>query len=146
MEGTMYDRLGDLLNETLEAGEVRFIKVEPPSDEHIPGETPADQKRERQETDRAADRLNKPKKKKRTAVIYKKISDETNRAFHVLGLNPTINKEEVKKAYKEKLKAFHPDRYDSNPVMKKIATDKTREVVGAYDTIIAFIDGSTGAV
>ena len=25
---TMYDRLGDLLNETLEAGEIKFVKVE----------------------------------------------------------------------------------------------------------------------
>ena len=41
-----------------------------------------------------------------------------------------------KKVYKEKLKYFHPDKYDKNPVLKKVATNKTRMIVEAYELLM----------
>ncbi|MBP5751503.1 MAG: hypothetical protein J6W60_01410, partial [Treponema sp.] len=38
---TMYDRLGELLNETLEAGEIKFVKVEVEQKPENPQNEPA---------------------------------------------------------------------------------------------------------
>ena len=48
--------------------------------------------------------------------------------------------EDVKKAYKEKIKYYHPDRHTVNAVMQKIATDKTRQVVEAFTLIMKFLE------
>ncbi|MBP5157403.1 MAG: DnaJ domain-containing protein, partial [Treponema sp.] len=72
-------------------------------------------------------------------VIYRRISPELEKAFSLLGLESTTDKDVVKKAYKEKLLSYHPDRYAGKDVMEKVANDKTREVVAAYRLIMDFL-------
>ena len=48
--------------------------------------------------------------------------------------------EDLKKAYKDKLKYYHPDRHADNETLQKIATDKTRQVVEAYNLIVKFLE------
>ena len=72
-------------------------------------------------------------------VIYRRISPELEKAFSLLGLESTADKDAVKKAYKEKLLSYHPDRYAGKDVMEKLANDKTREVVAAYRLIMETI-------
>ena len=80
----------------------------------------------------------------RQAFVYhsavKKITPELARAYRLLGITFSATTEDVKKAYKEKIKYYHPDRHTVNAVMQKIATDKTRQVVEAFTLIMKFLE------
>ncbi len=52
--------------------------------------------------------------------------------YEVLGINEGASDEEIKKAYREQVKKYHPDQYQDNP-LSKLAEDKLREVNEAYD-------------
>ncbi len=158
----MYDRLGELLNETLEAGEIRFIKVDSEgdfktNDENVlkkespkknqesnplksssAGEDSFFYKNESEKTEQAKVKHQKPKISKHY-YIYKTITPEVSNAYRLLDLRTTDSLDDVKKAYKEKLKYFHPDRYEDNAVLKKIATDKTQQIVEAYKLLNEFL-------
>lgn len=133
---TMYDRLGDLLNETLESGEIKFIHIEdkdevpveaaPVKDAHTEEESPSSFKQRKE-----------PAKKKR--IVYRKLTPELERQYRILDITVSATLEEVKKAYKEKIKYYHPDKHEGNLVLKKVATDKTRQVVEAYNAIVKFL-------
>jgi len=55
--------------------------------------------------------------------------------YEVLGLKDGASIEEVKKAYRELVKKYHPDRYMDNP-LSDLAEEKLREINEAYDYII----------
>lgn len=55
--------------------------------------------------------------------------------YEVLGVSPQATDEEVKRAYRELVKKYHPDRYTDNP-LADLAQDKFREVQDAYDVIM----------
>ncbi|NLG88188.1 MAG: DnaJ domain-containing protein [Clostridiaceae bacterium] len=55
--------------------------------------------------------------------------------YEVLGLKEGASIEEVKKAYRELVKKYHPDRYRDNP-LSDLAEEKLREINEAYDYII----------
>lgn len=52
--------------------------------------------------------------------------------YEVLGIKEGSNQDEIKKAYREQVKKYHPDQYNDNP-LKKLAEEKLREVNEAYD-------------
>ncbi len=54
--------------------------------------------------------------------------------YKVLGISPNATDEEVKKAYREMAKKYHPDNYADNP-LADLAQEKMKEVNEAYDTI-----------
>jgi len=137
----MYDRLGDLLNETLKSGAVKFIRID--SDGTIL-EDGADSKNDaskekKAKTETVKNRDARSEQKKSQRIIYKKITPEIERCYRLLDITVSASLEDIKKAYKEKLKYFHPDKHAGNPVLQKIATDKTRQIVEAYKTIVTFI-------
>ena len=55
--------------------------------------------------------------------------------YEVLGLNPNATDEEIKAAYHELVKKYHPDKYQDNP-LAELAGEKLREVNEAYDTLM----------
>lgn len=55
--------------------------------------------------------------------------------YKVLGISPAASDDEVKKAYKELVKKYHPDQYQDNP-LSDVAEEKMAEVNQAYDEII----------
>lgn len=55
--------------------------------------------------------------------------------YEVLGVKPDASQEEIKKAYKELAKKYHPDQYGNNP-LRDLAEDKMRELNEAYDYIM----------
>lgn len=92
----------------------------------------------------ATHRENTATHENRQSFVYhsavKKITPELARAYRLLGITFSATTEDVKKAYKEKIKYYHPDRHTVNAVMQKIATDKTRQVVEAFTLIMKFLE------
>lgn len=137
---TMYDKLGDFLNETLKSGQVKFKKKTKYSEKEIP------HKEKKTEENFSKENVSKNKSKaeqKKQAEPLKnknpplrKITPEVERACRLLDITASANQNDIKKAYKEKLKYFHPDKYDKNPVLKKVATNKTRMIVEAYELLM----------
>ncbi len=54
--------------------------------------------------------------------------------YKVLGVSPSATDDEVKKAYRELAKKYHPDNYADNP-LADLAQEKMKEINEAYDTI-----------
>ena len=55
--------------------------------------------------------------------------------YKVLGVSPNASDDEIKKAYRELAKKYHPDNYVNNP-LKDLADEKMKEVNEAYDKIV----------
>ena len=55
--------------------------------------------------------------------------------YEVLGVPENADEETVKKAYKELVKKYHPDKYVNNP-LADLAAEKMKEVNKAYDMIM----------
>ena len=68
--------------------------------------------------------------------------------YKVLGISPSATDDEVKAAYRELAKKYHPDNYAGSP-LADLANEKMKEVNEAYDTIMqqrknAKTSGQTG--
>lgn len=55
--------------------------------------------------------------------------------YEVLGISPSATDEEVKKAYRELSRKYHPDSYVNNP-LADLAEEKFKQVQQAYDQIM----------
>ena len=58
-----------------------------------------------------------------------------NDPYSVLGVSSSASDEEVKRAYRELVKKYHPDNYSNNP-LADLAEAKMKEVNEAYDAIV----------
>lgn len=56
--------------------------------------------------------------------------------YEVLGVSRNASIEEIKSAYKELARKYHPDSYADNP-LSDLAEEKMKEINEAYDTIIS---------
>ncbi len=101
-----YDKLGDLLNEALEKGELNS--------------SPQNKNNEY-----------KKNKEKNCQFIYKSIQP-----YNIFNITPGICFSEIKKVYRNLLKKYHPDNVKNFPQMQKTATEKTTLIVQAYKEII----------
>ena len=123
----IYEELGKLLNQTLESGQIKFVKVDNPLTE---ANSNADHNKSKEK---------KQSKKSTGPSIYKsfQIDAKLEASLKILGCNINSTDEEIKKAYKEKIKYFHPDNYDNNEIVKNIATKKTAQILEAYEYILS---------
>ena len=64
--------------------------------------------------------------------------------YEVLGVSPNASDDEIKKAYRDLTRKYHPDANVDNP-LADLAEEKFKEVQEAYDTIMhERASGSTG--
>lgn len=54
--------------------------------------------------------------------------------YEVLGVSPNATDDEIKHAYREMAKKYHPDNYSDNP-LSDLAEEKMKEINAAYDEI-----------
>ena len=64
--------------------------------------------------------------------------------YEVLGVSRTASEEEIKKAYRELARKYHPDNYVNNP-LADLASERMKEVNEAYDAILKEREGRGGA-
>ena len=57
-----------------------------------------------------------------------------NDPYQTLNISPSASDEEVKKAYRELARKYHPDNYHDNP-LADLAQEKMKEINEAYDQI-----------
>ncbi len=55
--------------------------------------------------------------------------------YSVLGVNKNATDDEIKNAYRELARKYHPDNYQDNP-LSDLAADKMKEINEAYDAIV----------
>ena len=63
--------------------------------------------------------------------------------YEVLGVSRTASDSEIKSAYRELVKKYHPDNYADNP-LADLASEKMKEINEAYDAITKARAGSSG--
>ncbi|HHV98162.1 MAG TPA: J domain-containing protein [Clostridiaceae bacterium] len=63
--------------------------------------------------------------------------------YEVLGVREGASEEEIKRAYRELVKKYHPDQYRDNP-LSKLAEEKLREINEAYDYLMKNGSGGSG--
>ncbi len=91
---------------------------------------------EEQLLNEAADHLNIPHQHYQN--FQKRTTPNANPAYVVLGVTQDASESEVKKAYREKVKEFHPDKIVSKGLPEEFldfAEEKFKEVNEAYETI-----------
>lgn len=65
-----------------------------------------------------------------------------NNPYEVLGVSENASDEEIKAAYRELVKKYHPDKYQNNP-LGDLAEEKLQEINEAYDTIMDMRSGKS---
>ncbi len=63
--------------------------------------------------------------------------------YSILGVSPGASDNEVKRAYRELARKYHPDNYQDNP-LADLAEEKMKEVNEAYDAITRQRSGGEG--
>lgn len=64
--------------------------------------------------------------------------------YEVLGVSENASEAEIKKAYKELVKKYHPDKYQNNP-LSDLAEEKLQEINKAYDMLMRGSGGSSSS-
>ena len=66
-----------------------------------------------------------------------------NDPYSILGVDPNASDDEIKRAYRELARKYHPDNYQNNP-LADLAEEKMKEVNEAYEAINKMRPGGGG--
>jgi len=58
--------------------------------------------------------------------------------YDILGIDPNSSLEEIKRAFKDMAKVWHPDRFPNDPRLQAKAQEKLKEIIGAYKTLTRY--------
>ena len=68
----------------------------------------------------------------------------TNDPYEILGVSRNASPAEIKAAYRELVKKYHPDKYQGNP-LADLAEEKLQQINEAYDALIRDGGASSGS-
>ncbi len=57
--------------------------------------------------------------------------------YQILGISSSASDEEVKNAYRNLARKYHPDNFDDDNPLKELANEKMQEINAAYDEILS---------
>ena len=63
--------------------------------------------------------------------------------YSILGVSRNASDKDIKKAYRDLARKYHPDNYNNNP-LADLAQDKMKEINEAYEAIMRMRDGDGG--
>lgn len=64
------------------------------------------------------------------------MSNNDENLYRILGLEPGVSIDEIKEAWRELVKVWHPDRFTNDPKLQKRAHEKLKEINGAYEVLV----------
>jgi len=64
--------------------------------------------------------------------------DKLRQCYETLGVTHGASWDEIKQAYKDSVKVWHPDRFENDPRLKEKALEKIKEINAAYDKLSSF--------
>ena len=67
---------------------------------------------------------------------------DLDESYRILGLKAETSLEEVRRAYYERVKFFHPDRHQASPGLLRKATEETKRLNLAYERICKALEGA----
>jgi hypothetical protein len=67
------------------------------------------------------------------------VSMDANQCFKILEIQETDSLDEIKQAYRDLIAIWHPDRYTQNSRLQQKATEKVKELNGAYQYLVFHI-------
>ncbi|MFH1183408.1 MAG: DnaJ domain-containing protein, partial [Candidatus Moraniibacteriota bacterium] len=62
------------------------------------------------------------------------------RYFEILGVNPNSSFEQIRLAYKDLIKVWHPDRFSNDPRLQLKAQEKLKEGIIAYKALVSYFE------
>ena len=71
----------------------------------------------------------------RRSTLAPPMNDQHTRSYTVLGLPPGSSWDEIRDAYKNLIKKWHPDRYPQDGQEQRIAEERSMEITRAYKTL-----------
>jgi curved DNA-binding protein CbpA len=74
------------------------------------------------------------------------MSDVIAYSYGVLELKPEASPEEIKKAYRDLVKVWHPDRFGNDPALQHKAQEKLKEINAAYERLVNLTAGKASDV
>ena len=69
------------------------------------------------------------------------MTDEILECYRILELEPGASAEEVKQAYRDLVKIWHPDRFSNDPRVQEKTQEKLKEINRAYEQLKSFKPG-----
>ena len=73
------------------------------------------------------------------------MTTEIKYSYQVLELEPGASLEQVKEAWRELVKVWHPDRFPNDPKMQRKAQERLKNINGAYEILCEFLASNTGS-
>ena len=73
----------------------------------------------------------------------KHMTSEINRCYRALELEPGASLDEVKQAWRELVKVWHPDRFPNDTKLQRKAQERLKEINGAYEILEQYLTSGT---
>lgn len=116
-----YEKFGDLLRDAIE-NDTLFKEKE--------------NKKKDKDTHTSINADSVPKNEQKTKEKTINWTSSDLKSLKILNLDENATETEIKEAYRNLLKKYHPDNIPKYPEMQKTASEKTRKIVEAYRKLI----------